>query len=197
MGTVLKLNNVRLSYPRLDVPDYFNGVKSRPNDKKRWSASFHVDMTDPQKKMIDDALIAEAKAKWANKWQAIHKAILPDPKGCCWVDGEAKGHPGVMILSAHRYEDVGPPVVYDNDKSPIYGPDRTVLPGKEGRLFAGCYVNAQVEIWAQDNKSGKGLRCGLLIVQRVRKGEAFGGGSAPNPDDFEEIEEGADAEDLS
>lgn len=195
--TVLTLSNVRLSFPRLDIPDYFQGVKQRPNDVKQWSAAFHVDVTDPQKKLIDDALVEVAKAKWGAKWAPIHKALLPDPKGCCWVDGEAKGHPGVMILSAKRRENEGPPLVYDNDKSPIYGPDRMVLPGKEGRLFAGCYVKAQVEIWAQDNKAGKGLRCGLLIVQRMRKGEAFGGGSAPNPNDFEEIEDGADAEDLS
>lgn len=197
MGTILNLKRVRLSYPRLDVPDFFQGVKSRPNEKKRWSASFHVNVDDPQKKLIDEVLIAEAKAKWGAKWQGIHKAILPDPKGCCWTDGESKGHPGVMILSSHKYEDTGPPKVLDNDLSPIYMPDRTVVSGKEGRLFAGCYVNCQVEIWTQDNKAGKALRCGLLVIQRVAKGEAFGGGSQADMEAFEEVEDGADAEDLS
>ena len=55
----------------------------------------------------------------------------------------------------------------------------------------------QVEFWAQDNKTGKGLRATLLGVQRVRDGDAFGGGAAPSADDIGEIAEGADADDLA
>ena len=102
-----------------------------------------------------------------------------------------------VALSAHRYQEKGRPLVFDNDKSPIYQLDNTVYPGKEGRIYSGCFVNATVEIWAQDNKNGKGLRCTLLGIQRVRDGDAFGGGSRPDADDFDDVSEGADADDLS
>lgn len=199
MGTVLKLTDVRLSYPRLDTPDYFQGVKSKATDKRRWSAAFHIAKSDTaQINKTMAAIEAEAKGKWGNKAAAILKGIMVDPKGCCYADGELKDAPDVMILTAHKNEDTGPPLVYDNDKSPIYDKvSREIIKGKEGRLFAGCYVDAQVEIWPQDNKMGKGIRATLLIVQRRRIGEAFSGGSAPNPDDFDEIEEGADADDVS
>ena len=41
------------------------------------------------------------------------------------------------------------------------------------------------------------MRATLLGIQRQRDGDAFSGGVAPDPDAFEEITEGGDADDLS
>ena len=43
----------------------------------------------------------------------------------------------------------------DTDKSPIYKPSNEVYEGKGGRLYSGCFINMQVEFWAQDNKTGR------------------------------------------
>ena len=213
MGIIVMLKDVRLSFPKLDEPEYFQGTKQREGDKRRWSASFHVgpqstayktdangkalEVPSPAKARIDALLREVAQGQWAIKFESILLNLLPDPKGCCWQDGARKETPGVWILSSHRTEDKGRPIVLDNDKSPIYKADGTVYPEKAGRIYSGCYVNAHVELWAQDNKAGKGLRAGLLGIQRLRDGDAFGGGHAPVADAFAEVGDGADAEDLS
>lgn len=56
-------------------------------------------------------------------------------------------------------------------------------PGKQGAPYSGCYVNAVVEVWVQDNKHGKRLNCKLKAVQFFRDGEAF---SANAPVDVNE-----------
>lgn len=203
MGTVLKLTNVRLSFPKLDIPDYYEGKKQKDTDVRSWNASFHILNDDPQRKAIDAAYEELAKAKFSSlgpKWkQKLENLRASDSKTTAWIDGMRKNNPveGVWILSAKRRENDGPPIVVDNDMSPIYDRiTREVIKGKEGRLFAGCYVNAQVDLWVQDGKT-PGLRCGLLVVQRLKAGEAFGGGAAPNMADFEEVLDGADADDMS
>lgn len=201
MGTKLKLTDVRCAFLELGEPSFFGGTKQRPNDKRRWSATALIPLASPQKKMVDEALRACAKEKWAAKAEGILANILPDPKACCWTDGNRKadydGFPGNWVLTSHRNEDQGRPLVMDNDKAPIYKPDNTLYEGKAGRLFSGCYVNLSVELWAQDNASGKGLRCALLGIQRVRTGPAFGGGSLPNPDEFQELADETAVDDLS
>lgn len=195
MAIKLKLSAVRCSFLTLGEPEQYQG-----KGPFRWSGSFLVPAADPQKAMVDKALSDAATEKWGPKAKSILNAVLPDPKGCCWIDGARKdydGYEGHFALSAHRYQEKGRPLVFDNDKSPIYQLDNTVYPGKEGRIYSGCFVNATVEIWAQDNKNGKGLRCTLLGIQRVKDGDAFGGGSRPDADDFDDVSEGASADDLA
>jgi hypothetical protein len=199
MAKILMLKNVRLSYPKLDEPEYFGGTKQKPEDKRRWSAAFHILEGDPQKKMIDLALEEEAEAKWDKKWAGILENILPDPKGCCWVNGKRKDVPGVFILNSHRpkssiYKKIT--VGKDAAGNDVWVTTNEVAQGKAGRIYSGMYVNAHVEIWAQDNKSGKGMRCTLIGIQRFKDGDAFSGGVAPDEDAFGEITEGADADDL-
>lgn len=201
MGVKIMLTGVRCAFLTLGEPDYFQGKKQKDTDKRRWSATALVPVDSPLKKLVDDTLRAVAQEKWEKKWQGYYDAIMMDPKGTCWLDGKRKpdydGFQGHFALSAHRTEDKGRPLVMDNDKSPLYKPDNSVYEGKAGRIYAGCFVNMQVEIWAQENQTGKGLRASLLGIQRVRDGDAFGGGAAPTADDFGEITDGAEAEDLT
>jgi len=200
MGIKLMLNDVRCSFLTLGDPEYFGGQKTKDTDKRRWSATALVPTNRPYKAQIDKALKDAALAQWEKKWETHSENIIVDPKGCCWIDGKRKeydGYQGHWALTAHRPEDKGRPIVFDNDKSPIYKANNEIYEGKAGRVYSGCFVNMQVEIWAQDNKAGKGLRATLLGIQRVRDGDAFGGGAAPNADDFGEIADGAQADDLT
>ncbi|MNP74169.1 hypothetical protein D3C76_1710040 [compost metagenome] len=55
-----------------------------------------------------------------------------------------------------------------------------------------------VDIWAQDNSYGKRINAQLQGIQFVKDGEAFsGGGTSADASDFEEIADGADADDLA
>lgn len=195
MGKVLMLNDVRCSFLVLDEPEDY-----QDNKQFRWSATALIPYESPLKAQIDAAMQEIAKEKWEKKWQSAYENAIADPKACCLIDGKRKeydGYQGHWALTAHRPKDKGRPLVLDNDKSPIYKPNNEVYEGKAGRIYSGCFVNMQVEFWAQDNKNGKALRATLLGIQRVRNGDAFGGGVAPNADSFGEIADGADADDLS
>jgi hypothetical protein len=197
---VITLKNVRGSFLTLGTPEYFGGQKTKPSDKARWSATGLMPYADPQVKALDAMIVEVAKAKWEKKHASILENILADPKACFKVDGKRKdydGYAGHWAITAHRNEDKGRPLVFDTDKSPIYKPNNELYEGKAGRLYSGCYVNLQIELWAQDNSNGKAIRAALLGIQRFRDGDAFSGGSAADESAFEEVTEGADDEDLS
>ena len=80
------------------------------------------------------------------------------------------------------------PLVIDKDKSP--------LTEQDGKPYAGCFVNASVELWAQDNNYGKRINASLRGVQFFKDGDAFAGGGAASEDEFDDIAEGATADDL-
>lgn len=153
----------------------------------------------PARQVIDAALREVARAKWEKKADAVLANVLPDRKACCFVDGnrmEYDGYSGNWALSFKRYVKDGRPMILDADKSPILQADGAPYPGKEGRIYSGCYLNATVELWAQDNKYGKGIRCQLVALQYAGPGDAFSGGARPSADDFDEIADGADASAL-
>lgn len=224
MSVKVLIRDARAAFVELGAPDYYQGKKQRENDKRRRSITFLIGPNTqaaiseegkpakwgPAKAVIDAAIVQCATEKWEKKATAHLAAILPDPKGCCFQDGARKpdydGFAGNWSLTAHRTEDKGRPNVLDLDKSQLYGHPsadggewvKTDIPaeGKAGRIYSGCYVNGSVDIWAQENTSGKGIRAELLGVQYLRRGDAFGGGKAVTADDFEAIAEGADADDL-
>ncbi len=216
MGKILFIENARLSFHDLGEPVWFGGKPQRPGQPRQWKATGIITPGEttvklcgpdgrPQgasladaKKAVDDALRAVAQEKWPTKFEQMLKAILPDPKGCAFTDGDLKtyaGYAGNWILAAARDETKGRPLVLDNDRSPIYKADNSLYEGKAGRIYSGVYINFHVELWAQDNPSGKAIRCGLLGLQRVKAGDAFGGGAAPVTDAFGDVADGADAED--
>lgn len=57
------------------------------------------------------------------------------------------------------------------------------IEAKPGEIYAGCYVNALISIWCQDNEHGKRMNARLKVVQFNRKGDAF---SASGPVDVNE-----------
>lgn len=197
MGLKLMLPAVRCAFIVLGEPEEFKAGDGRP----RWSGTALVPYNSALVKSVENALKETAKAKWDKKWEAYYDAIAADPKATCWTDGKRKpdydGFAGHWALSAHRQAKDGRPLVMDKDKSPIYKASNEIYEGKGGVIYAGCMVNMQVEFWAQENSNGKGLRCTLLGIQKFADGDAFGGGTAPTADDFGEITEGADADDLA
>ncbi len=196
---VITLKEGRGSFLTLGEPEYFGGKKTKDTDKKRWSATILLPYKDPQIAQIDALIKKVAQAKWEKKWESILENILVDPKACFKIDGKRKdyaGYEGMFAMTAHRNEEKGRPLVLDTDKSPIYTPKSELYEGKAGRLYSGAFINLQIQVWAQDNANGKAIRAEFLGIQRVRDGDAFSGGAAPDADAFEEITEGADADDL-
>ena len=179
----LKLANVRLSFPQLWEAATFNG-----EGKATFSASFIIDPADPQIETINAVMEKVAADKWGAKAEAMLKQIRA--KDASFLhDGDNKpniaGYPGNFYISARNPVR---PTVLDRDKSPLIESD--------GKPYGGCYVNAVLDIWAQENGFGKRINASLMGVQFVRDGEAFTGGGSASVDDFDEVDEGADAYDF-
>lgn len=195
MAIKLMLPAVRGSFLVLGKPEQYQG-----KGPFRWSATGLVPYNSALDKKVRECLLEAAEEKWGAKASKHYEVCMADRKACCYSDGKLKdydGYEGHFALTAHRYQDKGRPLVKDNDTSPIYKPDGEIYPGKEGRIYSGAFINLLVEFWAQDNSNGKGLRATLLGVQRVKDGDAFGGGSRPRDEDFGEVEDGSEAEDFS
>ena len=138
---------------------------------------------------IEAGIDTVAKEKWGAKADAILKQLRASDKTALH-DGDTKsaydGFEGNLFISARSQTR---PLVIDRDKSPLVAAD--------GKPYAGCYCNVQIELWPQDNGFGKRVNAQLKGVQFVRDGDAFAGGAPASADDFGDISDGAAADDLA
>lgn len=156
----LMLTNVRLSFPSLFKRSVFQGKECKfeatfliPKDDKETLAKINGAI---------DTLIAEHK---------INKASIPADKMCLRggdvafnKDGEPlDGYPGHFSFKASSNQQIQ---IVDRNKMPIIEEDN--------KLYAGCYVNAVVSVWYQNNAYGRRINGNLYAVQFVKDGESFG-----------------------
>jgi len=180
----IKLTNVRISYPKLFVPEAFKGGAAlAENPTKRYDATFLIEKGSEQDKLILATIKAAADASYGAKASVFLKSFEGNSNKYCYADGDAQvkdlnGYAGRMALSSHRKEDDGPPKVIDRARRPVTQQD--------GVIYGGCYVNAIVDIFAQKGQY-PGIRCGLLGVQFYAEGESFGGCGKVTEDDFEDL----------
>ena len=173
------LKNVRLSFPDLFVAKQFQG---KPDSPFLYKATFLVKPGSGNDKLVWDEINRIATNKWGAKAESVLAGIKGQKKEFCYLDGSVKeyaGFEGMWSLSSNRGQDQGPPAVIDRDKSPLFA--------RDGKPYGGCYVNAKVSIWAQDNQWGKAMRCTLEAVQFAGDGDAFGGSGPASAEGFEEV----------
>jgi Protein of unknown function (DUF2815) len=182
----LMLSNVRLAFPNLFKPTTVNG-----EGDPAYSAALLLTADHPQLEAIRAAQEACGKDKWGDKWPQVKKEIMAKDRFALH-DGDTKsnydGFEGNFFISS-RAKQTARPTVIDRNKSPLTEAD--------GRPYAGCFVNASIELWAQDNAYGKRINAQLRGVQFFRDGDSFGGGSPASSDEFESVEDGATADDLA
>ena len=173
------LNNVRLAFPDLFEAKQFEGA-----GKFKYGATFLIEPGSENDKKIRAAIAKAAADKWPKDTDKILRTIEGQNQKFCYLDGNTKeydGFEGKMALSAKRDQESGMPKIIDRDMSEL-----TSISGKP---YAGCYVNAKVQLWAQDNQWGKGMRATLVTVQFVRDGDAFSGSGPADAEGFESVEE--------
>lgn len=187
MSTRIK-GQARIAFPKLFEAEAFPGTSN-----KKYGAAFLIPKGSDLEKQIEKAIEAEAQAKYGKVWQKTLASVKGNNNKCCWQDGDLskyESNEGHMILSAGRQEKDGRPTVLDRDKK--------ALEEADGRIYAGCYVNFNVDIWAQDGQY-TGIRCSLNGVQFVKDGDAFGGAARVSDDEFEDlgVDETEEADDLA
>lgn len=171
----IKLENVRLAFPNLFEAKTVNG-----EGEPAFSASFLMSPKHPAVQTLQDAFETVGKDKWGAKWPAVKKEITAKDRFALH-DGDTKadyaGFEGMMYVSTRNKSR---PLVIDRDKSPLTSAD--------GRPYAGCYVHASIELWAQDNNYGKRINASLRGVQFFKDGDAFAGGGGASEDEFDSVE---------
>ena len=164
----IKAQNVRLSFPSL-----FRTAKFGEQDTGKYEATFIFD------KVEHADVLADIQAKIDGLMKSELKGKIAADK-ICLKDGDLEGRPeyeGKMTLKASTKKR---PLVIDRDKSPISEEDN--------RVYAGCYVNAIVSLWPQNNQYGKRINAQLDGIQFAADGEPFGSGGI-DADEFDEFDE--------
>lgn len=179
----VKLSNVRLSFPALFEAEEYKG-------KYTYRAKFLIDPASQAHRDINAAIRDVAAEKFGKKADIKLEEFAPSKQQYPYLDGrrvDFEGAEGMWVLTGTRRQDKGRPLVIDRNKSQLAIGD--------GKPYSGCYVNATVDFWAQDGEN-PGIRCELLGVQYHRDGDSFVGGGRASPDDFDDVTEGATADDL-
>ena len=171
----LTIKDVRIAYAQ----GIYTARAAKPGDKEKYGAAFLFPANHPAVKEIAAATVRAAQAKWGAKADDMLKQLkaadrLPVHNGD--AKASSAGYEGNLFVNAGN---AIRPTVVDRDRSPLTAAD--------GRPYSGCYVNAIIEVWAQDNQHGKRINASLLGVQFVRDGEKLAGGSTATADDFEAI----------
>lgn len=178
----ITLKNVRLAFPAL-----FEAKTVAGEGDPAFSAAFILPADHPQIAEVNAAIEAVAKEKWGAKAPAVLKELRAKDR-VALHDGDTKvqyeGFEGNFYISARSKVR---PLVANRDKS--------VLTESDGVVYAGCYVYATIELWAQDNNYGKRINAQVKTVQFFRDGDAFsGGGQGGTEEDLEDLSEGVDAD---
>ena len=170
---------VTIENARLAFPDLFE-AKAFEGGKPKFGAAFLMQPDNPAIEKLRAAEEAVAAEKWGAKAATNLKEIRANGREVV-QDGDKKasydGYAGMLFVNANS--DIRPSV-YDRDKTPLVATD--------GRPYAGCYVDAIVEVWAQDNKFGKRINAQLTGVRFRRDGDSFSAGARPaEADDFADL----------
>lgn len=174
------MSKVNLADARIAFPQLFEAVApSSGEGKAKFSGAFLIPKDHPAVKKINAAIKEVSDAKWGAKAAATLKTLQAADK-VCLHDGDNKsdyaGYEGNYFINASN---TVRPTVLNRDKSP--------LQEKDGVIYSGCYVNAIIEVWAQDNKFGKRVNATLSGVQFLKDGDAFNGGRAASENEFEDL----------
>lgn len=178
----IRIENVRLAFPDLFEP------KSFGEGKPAYSAKFIIDPKSPNVKVIEEAIKAVAKEKWGEKADGVLSIIVEDKKSA-FVKGPYKnkktgdiydGFEGMYHLNSRTGGDKPGPKTYNRAKQEVSA--------RDGVFYPGCYVDAVVDLYAQDHPQyGRRINCGLLGVRFVADGESFSGGGGASADDFADL----------
>jgi len=174
---VIKLKNVRLSYPQL-----FVAKPPEVGKEPVFSATFlldkkkHADLIKEIERATDRVALTAFKKK-----VKLNRVPLRDGN----EKDETEGYGDeVMFVGARNTKR---PVVVDGDLTP--------LTAEDSKPYAGCFVNATVRLFAYDHPTGgKGVSASLRAVQFAKDGESFGAGRVDAEEEFEKIS--ADADDY-
>lgn len=169
VNIIVKLQNVRLSFPQLFEPK----AGDEPGSKPKFGATFllHKGRNAADIKLLQAAVATVKTTSDVLKGKKIAKQPIREGAEKDQLDGYTDD---VLFISARNHNRPG---VVNRDLTPLVAAD--------GKPYAGCYVNATVECYGYTHpKSGPGITWSLRNVQFVKDGEPFGAKVTPAEQDF-------------
>lgn len=185
--TVLGL---RLSFASLFEPN----VQKQDDGTTRetWKSNFLIPKEEKDKLVgvfkgkrmpILEALKAASEEAKEKKWGSKDKWPKLKPDRVFLRDGDLEdweGYADQFYISANAALSDRPSVI--TNRKDGNGKWIEAEPGGKGAPYSGCYVNAVIVCWAQDNEHGKRVNAQVKAVQFFKDGESFGA-AAVNPNE--------------
>ncbi|MDC7116132.1 DUF2815 family protein [Corynebacterium amycolatum] len=160
MTTRIVTGEVRLSYANVWEPRSING-----SDPK-YSVSILIPKTDTATiKQVEDAVehaIQDGIGKFGGKIPPRGSLKLPLRDGDLERDSEE--YAGHYFINANSKMQ---PQIVDQNVQPIID---------ESQVYSGCYGRVSVNFYAFNTNGNRGVAAGLGNIQKLRDGEALGGG---------------------
>lgn len=167
------LCNVTTGEARLSYVHLFRPYAAMQGQEEKFSVTVLVPKSDTDTMARINAAIEAAKQRGiSEKWNGQCPPIVPTPvydgDGVRPSDGmafgpECKGH---WVFTASAKADY-PPEVVDRQGNPIIN---------QSEVYSGMYGRVNVNFFPYAFGGKKGIGCGLGPVQKLRDGEALGGG---------------------
>lgn len=180
MADSIFLTNVRLSFPKLVEAV---APSTPPGAAKKFGCDLILPANHPDLPKFMEEVGKVASAKWKEQAAAVLGMLNNDRLKRCWGQGSEKlkkdtmkpyeGYEGMFYISASSNEDRPPVMILPNGDAA--DPSNSMLYKELARkLYGGCYVNAAISLWVQDNQFGRGVRCNLQAIQFAKDGDPFG-----------------------
>jgi hypothetical protein len=179
MSDIIYLQNVRLSFPHLTEPH-----ASAQGAIPKFAADFIMPTDHPGYQQFMARYGELALAEWKEHAQQVMTMIQADRKLRNYGTGEEKinkqtfqpydGYAGQVWIMANNKN---MPQMIKTDGVQVDAGNTMEAQSVTRTMYGGCYVNAAIKPWVQDNQFGKGIRCDLIAVQFAGDGEAFGEGA--------------------
>lgn len=181
MSEIIFVSNARASFPWIVSP------QEQTNDKGEKTYSYSCDLilqpNDTALAKFMQRYATMAQDKWKENAQAAMAQIHSDKRTRCYGQGDEKKsqktfqiHPGyagnAYITARHTRQ----PQIIGLDGNPIDPNNAMELRSVASKIYGGCYVNAAIKPWIQQNTKGIGIRCELVAIQFAKDGDAFGEG---------------------
>jgi len=174
----VQISNTRIAFANIFEPKTVNG-----EGDPRYSAVFIIDPKSENAKTLAAAVKSVAEEKWGAKAAGILAELVKKGRVCysqtAKTNANGEVYDGFEDTHSVNASNKARPTVIDRDKTPLTQAD--------GKPYSGCYVNASIELWAQDNQWGRRINATLRGLQFVRDGDAFSGGSPASADEFEDL----------
>ena len=173
------LKNVRIAFPALDEK------QSVGDGEPAYGAKFIIPPDSAISAAMDKIIVEVANEKWKDKAAGVLDLLKEKDKMFFLHKPYRNTKTGEPYLGFDKMWSAGArkadmqPTIFDK-----FGNQVTEKEKIKALIYSGCYVNAKIDIWAQDNQYGRRINASLLGVMFASDGEAFGGGAPAKKEDF-------------